>query len=1118
MKKRVLTALLAVIMVISLGTVSALAEGPTEVGTFDDLTTALAAGGEIKLTADIELTGGDNGTGSVVVPANVTVRLDLNGYKIKAVSSDTPATYAVDVSEGAGLTICDSSPAGSGTIVQENKSYGSLIRCGVHIQGNASVTLESGSIYTAGITAVGIYGDGGSFVMNGGKVETALGGNWYEIGTNSDNVTYSASIIVKQGKLVNVSHTAAQKYVAEGSVLVRTAKVGSYGNNGNYEVTTTAPANFNVSYGGKYYDQFGTIEDVSVGDYGNYFDDNETVEIIVNAAGSGSVMGTLASGTVHYVLNPDATIYYEQYKNDFGFTITRVITLNEGATVIVSGEGEFEPNVVKPSDTNVIDMSVSEGTTTYTSIAPRECFKVGENKFNTLKDALTAAKSGDGTITMLKDYTASAADESITIGTKDKITLDLGGHTLYMNSVQQIVDDTNSSLSRLTTIFNQGNLTIRNGNLSITSAVKEAINGIVNAEGAVLTVEPTANLYSRGNIYEGSYVIVNLGGTVNTAGTINGNGNNGIVTYGGVLNITGGSVKGTGSSMSAAIDIFSRNYDSTSAGAEVSISGGDIYGATFALSTNNVKSSNSSLTITGGSISSQLTTIYWPSAGTLTIGTEGSQTGPTISSAEGSAVEIASGTLNVYGGTLQGGTAMTAADQTKVDAELVNEFRTHSGASNAGDAITVAANRAGGYAESPLNVNIKGGTLVSSQNYGVRYMDCNLSNTGAEQLEQIISVDVSGGSVSGTLGAVEASFVEPADQRFISGGEFSSSVSEYVEPGRDFEANNNGTYSYYISREEAEKHGEVSYVGADGVTVTFKDGSSVSKVYYEKNATVILPNASRSGYIFLGWRSGDKTFSAGERVVVSADVTFTAVWGNLPDTAGTYPITVADPANGAVSVSLPNASEGAVITVTAKPDEGYVLAYVTVDGQRISGSSFTMPGHAVTVSAVFVRAGLPFTDVAYGDWFYDEVAYVYANGLMEGVSDTAFEPGGGMTRAMVWAILARIDGVTVTGSNWAETARSWAMAKGISDGENASAPVTREQLVTMLYRYAGEPVVSGSLTGWADAASVSGWAGSAMTWAVNRGIITGATESTLAPADGATRAQCAAILMRYIEA
>ena len=236
---------------------------------------------------------------------------------------------------------------------------------------------------------------------------------------------------------------------------------------------------------------------------------------------------------------------------------------------------------------------------------------------------------------------------------------------------------------------------------------------------------------------------------------------------------------------------------------------------------------------------------------------------------------------------------------------------------------------------------------------------------------------------------------------------------------------------------------------------------------------------------------------------------------NVPDT---YDITVMQPANGDVSVNLPNASAGAAITVTAVPDEGYELAYITVDGERISGTSFTMPDHAVTVSAVFVLKGLPFTDVSVGAWYFDAVSYVYANGLMEGVSDTAFEPGGGMTRAMVWAILARIDGVTVTGSNWAETARSWAMAKGVSDGENASAPVTREQLVTMLYRYAGEPVVSGSLTGWADAASVSDWAGSAMTWAVNRGIITGATESTLAPADGATRAQCATILMRYVEA
>lgn len=235
---------------------------------------------------------------------------------------------------------------------------------------------------------------------------------------------------------------------------------------------------------------------------------------------------------------------------------------------------------------------------------------------------------------------------------------------------------------------------------------------------------------------------------------------------------------------------------------------------------------------------------------------------------------------------------------------------------------------------------------------------------------------------------------------------------------------------------------------------------------------------------------------------------------NVPDT---YDITVMQPANGAVSVNLPNASAGAAITVTAVPDEGYELAYVTVDGERISGTSFTMPGHAVTVSAVFVLKGLPFADVSAGAWYFDAVSYVYANGLMEGVSDTAFEPGGGMTRAMVWAILARVDGVSVTGSNWAETARSWAMAEGVSDGENASAPVTREQLVTMLWRFAGEPAVDFLFTA-KDADAVSGWAYEAMRWAAAEGIIEGDENGMISPADGATRAQCAAILMRYVEA
>ena len=165
-----------------------------------------------------------------------------------------------------------------------------------------------------------------------------------------------------------------------------------------------------------------------------------------------------------------------------------------------------------------------------------------------------------------------------------------------------------------------------------------------------------------------------------------------------------------------------------------------------------------------------------------------------------------------------------------------------------------------------------------------------------------------------------------------------------------------------------------------------------------------------------------------------------------------------------------------------------------------------------------VMEPLPFTDVAEGDWFYDYVAYVYENGLMDGTSGTTFEPDANMTRAMVWAILARVDGETVTGANWADTAREWAETNGVSDGENANGYVTREQLATMLYRYAGEPETDGSGVGvFDDGETVSVWAFDAMSWALNNGVITGVSDDALLPANTATRAQCAAMLMRFVE-
>ena len=294
--------------------------------------------------------------------------------------------------------------------------------------------------------------------------------------------------------------------------------------------------------------------------------------------------------------------------------------------------------------------------------------------------------------------------------------------------------------------------------------------------------------------------------------------------------------------------------------------------------------------------------------------------------------------------------------------------------------------------------------------------------------------------------------------------------------------------------------------------------------YVDPNEPVFkLPAApSKSGYTFVHWSDGTNTYDPGDSVPITGNVTFTAVWQaiNIPDPNG---ITVTQPANGTIRVNPSNGSTGTLITVTATPDEGYELAYITVDGEKITGSTFRMPDKAVTVSAVFVPVTFPFTDVKSGDWFYDAVAYVYANGLMDGTSATTFEPNANMTRAMVWAILARVDGETVTGEAWSTDARAWAMAEGVSDGTDPNGLVTREQFATMLYRYAvakGYDVSIGESTNilsYADSASISEYAIPAMQWACGSGIVTGVTDSTLAPQGTATRAQCAAMLMRFVE-
>lgn len=162
-----------------------------------------------------------------------------------------------------------------------------------------------------------------------------------------------------------------------------------------------------------------------------------------------------------------------------------------------------------------------------------------------------------------------------------------------------------------------------------------------------------------------------------------------------------------------------------------------------------------------------------------------------------------------------------------------------------------------------------------------------------------------------------------------------------------------------------------------------------------------------------------------------------------------------------------------------------------------------------------------FADVDPAQWYHAAVDYVLTEELFKGVSATQFAPNGTMTRAMIWTVLARMDDVNLAVTTpWYKSAQNWAVNNQVSDGTMPDGSVTREQLVTMLWRFMDEPQANGSLAGFSDAGKVSSWAKEAMTWAVANGVVNGVGNAngtvTLNPGATATRAQVAQMFMNFL--
>ena len=353
---------------------------------------------------------------------------------------------------------------------------------------------------------------------------------------------------------------------------------------------------------------------------------------------------------------------------------------------------------------------------------------------------------------------------------------------------------------------------------------------------------------------------------------------------------------------------------------------------------------------------------------------------------------------------------------------------------------------------------------------------------------------------------------------------------------------------------------ELSFEVLETYTLTVDlNGGSGSTIggEYTAGEVVNIDAGSRSNYRFDGWTSSkggsfaDASSASTTFTMPAADTTITAAWsyiGGGGSTTDYYRLTFET--NGGSEISSIRRAEYTTIDLTdyTPTREGYEFTGWYADENltekitsiRLTRNTTVYAGWEEIKENPGTGFENPFTDVSENDWFFNDVKFVYQNGLMNGTSATTFSPEGTTSRGMIVTILWRMAGspdmedkiwgypfADVDATAYYGTAVYWARLNGIAGGYDdatfgPNAPINREQMAVMMYRYAqymGYDTTQGGMAirEYADYGQVSSYALEAMDWANATGIVTGTSESTLSPQGQATRAQAAAMFTRFCE-
>lgn len=356
-------------------------------------------------------------------------------------------------------------------------------------------------------------------------------------------------------------------------------------------------------------------------------------------------------------------------------------------------------------------------------------------------------------------------------------------------------------------------------------------------------------------------------------------------------------------------------------------------------------------------------------------------------------------------------------------------------------------------------------------------------------------------------------------------------------------ATNETTGNTYLTLEEA-----IAEVNDGDVIMLLSGDTEIIQITRDYDFSFILKDAQKfSGDITVGANATiTKTASGDTEVIYAYDYTAPT---SRPSTGGgssttEYRITVTQTTGGKISPSTTNVEEGEDITFEIKVDEGYKIKDVIVDAKSVGAvSTYTFENvdkkHAITAIYEKVQEWVnPYEDVKENDWYYNAVKLVSQKGLFNGMKEDEFGAEITMTRGMLVTVLYRLEGQPATNksipfadvdmSMYYANAISWAKQNNIVNGvdENnfmPNAEITREQLVTILYRYAkvkGMDISVGedtNILSYDDAFEVSEYAIEAFQWACGSGIIEGRTESTLAPKGNAKRCEVATMILRFCE-